>query len=37
LAFGEEFMTAVGQEIDRLEAKVQAAVPQAAHIDLEVD
>jgi len=35
--FGEAVVTALGVEIDRLEAKVQEAVPEAEHIDLEAD
>jgi zinc transporter 9 len=35
--FGEAVVTALGVEIDRLEAKVQELVPEAEHVDLEAD
>jgi len=35
--YGEHMSEAIGDEIDRLEAKIQAAVPGAKHVDLESD
>ena len=37
LQYGEEVCTALGDEIDRIEAKIQETVPKAAHVDIEVD
>ena len=35
--YGEHMSEAIGDEIDRLEAKIKAAVPGAKHVDLESD
>ncbi len=35
--FGEAVVSALGVEIDRLESKIQEAIPEAKHIDLESD
>ena len=37
LDYGEVICTALGDEIDRIEAAIQAEVPAAKHVDLEVD
>ena len=37
LNFGEEVVEALGDEIDRIEARIQAEVPGAKHVDLEAD
>jgi zinc transporter 9 len=34
---GEELLTALGDEIDRLEGRIQALVPSAQHVDIEAD
>lgn len=36
-SLGEEICETLGDEIDRIEAKIQAAVPAAKHVDLESD
>jgi zinc transporter 9 len=35
--FGEEMLEALGDEINRIEERIQAEVPAAKHVDLEVD
>jgi len=35
--FGDELLDALGEEIDRLETRIQEAVPRAQHVDLEAD
>jgi len=37
LTYGEAITTAVGEEIDRIEQKIRQAIPNAKHVDLEVD
>ncbi len=37
MRFGDELLDALGDEIDRLEGKVQSAVPKVRHVDLEAD
>jgi len=36
-SFGDALVDALGDEIDRLEKRIQAAVPRARHVDLEAD
>jgi len=35
--FGDSLVDALGDEVDRLERRIQDAVPRARHVDLEVD
>jgi len=37
LGFGEHIVEALGDEIDRIEARIRAEVPEAKHVDLEAD
>jgi zinc transporter 9 len=37
IAFGDELMGALGEEIDRLEEQIKASVPSAQHVDIEAD
>ncbi len=37
VTYGEHIIEALGDEIDRLEAKILATVPEAKHVDLEAD
>jgi zinc transporter 9 len=37
LQYGEIMSTAIGNEIDRIEANIRAKVPKAKHVDLEVE
>jgi zinc transporter 9 len=37
VTYGEHIIEALGDEIDRLEAKIRATVPEAKHVDLEAD
>jgi len=37
LGFGEQVIEALGEEIDRIEARIKEEVPAAKHVDLEAD
>lgn len=37
VTYGEHMVEALGDEIDRLEEKIRAVVPEAKHVDLEAD
>ena len=37
MEFGEHIVETLGDEIDRIEAQIQAQVPSAKHVDLEAD
>jgi len=37
VGYGEHIIEALGDEIDRIEGKIRATVPQAKHVDLEAD
>jgi zinc transporter 9 len=37
VTYGEHMVDALGDEIDRLEEKIRAIVPEAKHVDLEAD
>ncbi len=37
VTYGEHMVDALGDEIDRLEKKITATVPQAKYVDLETD